>query len=103
MPTTTREITEAATISGVMIPDSTLAREATELVCDTEFPLLFNHPTRVYYFGALPAKRRELVYDSELLYVGGMFHDVGLAPQYSSETDRFEVDGANAALTKPKS
>jgi len=26
-----------------------------------------------------------------------MFHDVGLTPQYSSKTDRFEVDGANTA------
>jgi HD superfamily phosphodiesterase len=101
MPTTTREITEVATISGVMIPDSKLAREATELVCDTESPLLFTHSTRVCYFGALAGKRRGLVYDSELLYVGAMFHDVGLAPQYSSETDRFEVDGANGARAFP--
>jgi hypothetical protein len=26
-----------------------------------------------------------------------MFHDIGLVPAYSSATDRFEVDGANAA------
>jgi hypothetical protein len=26
-----------------------------------------------------------------------MFHDIGLVPAYSSDTDRFEVDGANAA------
>ncbi len=26
-----------------------------------------------------------------------MFHDLGLMPSYSSEKDRFEVDGANAA------
>jgi hypothetical protein len=26
-----------------------------------------------------------------------MFHDMGLTPNYSSATDRFEVDGANAA------
>jgi HD superfamily phosphodiesterase len=97
MPTTTREIRESAKISGVMIPDSKLAREATELVRDTESPLLFNHSKRVYYFGALAGKRRGLVYDSELLYVGAMFHDMGLSPQYSSATDRFEVDGANSA------
>jgi hypothetical protein len=27
-----------------------------------------------------------------------MFHDIGLIPAYSSDADRFEVDGANAAL-----
>ncbi len=80
-----------------MVPDSKLAREATELVRDTESPLLFNHSTRVYYFGSLAGKQRGLKFDPELLYVGAMFHDMGLTPRYSSKSDRFEVDGANAA------
>jgi len=41
------------TIEGINIPDSKLAREVTELVRDTESPLLFHHSSRVYYFGAL--------------------------------------------------
>jgi hypothetical protein len=89
--------TETTSISGVRIPDSKLAREATELVRDTESPLLFNHSTRVYYFGALAGKRRGLKFDPELLYIGVIFHDMGLTPRYSSKTDRFEVDGANSA------
>jgi hypothetical protein len=89
--------TETIPISGVTIPDSKLAREATDLVRDTESPLLFNHSTRVYYFGALAGKKRGLRFDPELLYVGAMFHDMGLTPRYSSKTDRFEVDGANSA------
>ena len=39
--------------SRTKIPDSKLAREITELVRDTEAPLLFHHSSRVYYFGAL--------------------------------------------------
>ncbi len=97
MPTTTRDTTEATSISGVTTPDSKLAREATELVRDTESPLLFNHSTRVYYFGSLAGKRRGLKFDPELLYIGAMFHDMGLTPQYSSKAERFEVDGANSA------
>src|ERR1700730_8109880 len=97
MPNTTRDTTEAISISGVMVPDSKLAREATELVRDTESPLLFNHSTRVYYFGSLAGKRRGLKFDPELLYIGAMFHDMGLTPEYSSKSDRFEVDGANGA------
>jgi hypothetical protein len=85
------------TIRGVSIPDSKLAREITELVRDTESPLLFHHSSRVYYFGALAGKRRELKFDPELLYAGAMFHDMGLTPEYSSARERFEVDGANAA------
>jgi HD domain len=97
MSTTTRDKTEPTSISGVTVPDSKLAREATELVRDTEPTLLFNHSTRVYYFASLAGKKRGLEFDPELLYIGAMFHDMGLTPQYGSKSDRFEVDGANCA------
>src|ERR1700704_124377 len=97
MPVTTRNTTEATSISEVAIPDSKLAREATELVRDIESPLLFNHSTRVYYFASLAGKRRGLQFDAELLYIAAMFHDMGLTPMFSSASDRFEVDGANAS------
>jgi hypothetical protein len=84
-------------IGGVAVPDSKMASEITELVRDTASPLLFNHSSRVYYFGALTGQRRGLPFDAELLYAGAMFHDMGLTAQYSSKADRFEVDGANAA------
>ena len=84
-------------IDGIRIPDSALAREVTELVRDTESPLLFHHSSRVYYFGALAGKHRGLSFDPELLYTGAMFHDMGLTPKHSSSDERFEVDGANAA------
>jgi hypothetical protein len=86
-----------ALISGISIPDSKLANEITEFIRDTEPTLLFNHSSRVYYFGALAGKRRGLKFDAELLYAGAMFHDIGLVSAYSSDADRFEVDGANAA------
>ena len=85
------------TIAGIQIPDSAMARAATELVRDTEPDLLYNHSRRVFLFGALTGERRKLDYDAELLYIGAMFHDMGLIDAYSSKHDRFEVDGANAA------
>jgi hypothetical protein len=85
------------TVPGVSLPDSKLAREITELVRDTASPLLFHHSSRVYYFGALAGRHRDLSFDPELLYAGAMFHDLGLTPQHSSAQERFEVDGANAA------
>jgi hypothetical protein len=81
----------------VSIPDSKLAQDITEFIRDTEPALLFNHSSRVYYFGALAGQRRGFKFDAELLYAGAMFHDIGLTPVYSSDIDRFEVDGANAA------
>ncbi len=84
-------------IGGIAIPDSQLAREVTDLVKDTASPLLFHHSSRVYYFGALAGKRHNLAFDAELLYVGAMFHDMGLTHKHSSAHERFEVDSANAA------
>ncbi len=81
----------------VIIPDSKLAQEVTDLIRDTESTLLFNHSSRVYCFAALAGYKREITFDLELLYVGAMFHDIGLVAQYSSADERFEVDGANAA------
>jgi hypothetical protein len=97
---TTMSIFQAPSLtlgSSIAIPDSKLAREVTELVRDTENSLLFNHSSRVYYFSALTGKRKGLTFDPELLYVSAMFHDMGLTTKHSSVTDRFEVDGANAA------
>jgi hypothetical protein len=50
-------------LAGTRVPDSKLAREITELVRDTESPLLFHHSSRVYYWGALGGKRRGLRFD----------------------------------------
>jgi hypothetical protein len=95
--TSSTQASQSAQISGIRIPDSKLANEITQFIRDTETTLLFNHSSRVYYFGALSGQRRGFKFDAELLYAGAMFHDMGLVPAYSSEADRFEVDGANAA------
>jgi hypothetical protein len=89
--------THLSTLQFVEIPDSLLTQKITELIRDTEPELLFNHSSRVYYFAAIAGQRRGLKFDRELLYAGAMFHDIGLVPKYSTATERFEVDGANAA------
>ena len=44
------QVLQAALISGIRVPDITLANEITEFIRDTESTLLFNHSNRVYYF-----------------------------------------------------
>jgi hypothetical protein len=85
------------TIAGVAIPDSALAREATEFVQDASTQLLFDHSRRVFLWASMRAEQLSLAYDAELLYVGAMFHDVGLLVGHRSAHERFEIDGANAA------
>jgi hypothetical protein len=85
------------TIAGVAIPDSALAREATVFVQDASTQLLFDHSRRVFLWASMRAEQLSLAYDAELLYVGAMFHDVGLLVGHRSAHERFEIDGANAA------
>jgi hypothetical protein len=82
--------------SALVIPDSLLAKEATDLLREHSTDLLFNHSMRVYFFAAEQGRQRKLRFDPELLYVAATFHDFGLLKKFSSPDERFEVDGANA-------
>ncbi|NMO88299.1 HD domain-containing protein [Actinomycetospora sp. TBRC 11914] len=84
-------------VSGIAIPDSSLAREATELVRAATSDLLFHHSRRVFLFGSLHGRRLGWKADPELLYVGAMFHDLGLTRRYGRDDQRFEIDGADEA------
>lgn len=85
------------TIAGITIPDSSIAKAATDLLLTHGTEFLYNHSLRVYLFASLNAQRQNRAHDAELLYVSSVFHDLGLTKQYSSADLRFEVDGANAA------
>lgn len=87
----------SASIANVKIPDSKLAIEAAELLREYGNELLWNHSNRVFLFAAIQGNQNGLKYDSELLYISSLFHDIGLTPKFSSPDKRFEVDGANAA------
>jgi hypothetical protein len=78
-------------------PDTKLAAEATELVRESTTDLVFNHSRRVYWFGSLLGRERGLSFDPELLYIGAMFHDLGLGERFRQSGRRFEVDSADEA------
>ncbi|UPK68472.1 HD domain-containing protein [Chitinophaga filiformis] len=84
-------------VAGIKIPDSTITRQATELLREHGSELLYNHSLRTFLFAALNGEQKKIAYDAELLYVSAAFHDLGLTPHYSSPDKCFEVDGANAA------
>ena len=85
------------TSSTIQIPDTKLAREAHDILREFSTELLYNHSNRVYLFAAEQGRQQNLRFDPELLYVSAAFHDLGLLKEYSSDSERFEVDGANAA------
>jgi len=84
-------------IAGVRIPDSKMVRDATDLLRDVATELVFDHSRRVFLFGSLRGQERGLDYDPELLYVGAMFHDLGLTEKYRRTDQRFEIDAADVA------
>src|SRR3954468_10445201 len=80
-----------------VIPESLLAKEATDVLREHSTDLLFNHSIRVFLFAVEQGRQRKLRFDSQLLYVAAAFHDLGLLKKFASADERFEVDGANAA------
>ncbi len=89
--------TNRQTAAGVTVPDTKLAREATELVRESTTDLVYHHSRRVFWFGSLQGRNRGLSFDPELLYIGAMFHDLGLNSEFRGSGRRFEVDSAGEA------
>jgi hypothetical protein len=85
------------TISDIEIPDTGLVAEATELVREAATPLIYHHSRRVYLFASLRGREQNLRFDPELLYVGALFHDLGLTTAFRRTDQRFEIDGADEA------
>lgn len=83
--------TNGQTAAGVTVPGTELAREATELVRGSTTDLVYHHSRRVFWFGSLQGQNRGLSFDLELLYIGAMFHDLGLIAEYRSSGRRFEA------------
>jgi HD domain len=84
-------------LAGVTVPDTKLAGEATDLVRAATTDLVYHHSRRVYFWAGLQGRNRGLSYDPELLYIGAMFHDLGLNEQFRGSGRRFEVDSADEA------
>lgn len=89
----------AASIAGIAIPDSYVARQATIEAHEVETVHVYRHSIRSFLFAELISKARNIKHDVETVYVSCMLHDIGLSKKYSTAHNRFEVDGANAART----
>jgi hypothetical protein len=89
--------TNGQAAAGVTVPDTKLARDATDLVRTSTSDLIYHHSRRVFWFGSVQGRNRGLSVDPELLYIGAMFHDLGLNEQFHGSGRRFEVDSADEA------
>jgi hypothetical protein len=78
------------------VPDTQLTREAAGLLREFSTPVLINHSNRVFFWANEMGRQTGQKFDVELVFICAAFHDFGLLKKFSSATDRFEVDGANA-------
>jgi cyanamide hydratase family protein with HD domain len=84
-------------IDDIKIPDSSIVKQATELVENCSPQFLVNHSIRTYCFGVAIAKHLNLKADMEVLYLASIMHDLGLVDPHDKTEGSFEVVGADAA------
>jgi len=85
-------------IADIRVPDSSIVKQAEELVREVSNDSLFNHVMRSYWFAELFAQREGVKIDSELVFLSAVLHDLGLT-DHAHGAHRFEIEGATAART----
>jgi hypothetical protein len=85
-------------IAGVSVPDGPLITAVIEHAQRLSEPYLFNHAMRSWLFAEAIGRTKGINYDREVVAIGTILHDVGLAAGVSGP-NRFEVNGADAALS----
>ena len=95
---TRREVLDTRVMAGVSVPDSPLITEVLEYARTLYEPYLFNHAIRSWLFAARIGQLKGIDCDPEVVAVGTILHDIGLAANVSG-SNRFEVNGAAAAVS----
>jgi hypothetical protein len=83
--------------AGVNATDSPLIADAIEYAQRLSEPYLFNHVMRSWLFAVNIGRAKAMTCDDEVVAVGVILHDIGLTDGVGG-ANRFEVNGANAAL-----
>lgn len=85
-------------IAGISVPASPLVTEAIEYARSLYEPYLFNHAMRSWLFAAKIGQLKGIDCDTEVVAIGTILHDIGLAAGVPGP-HRFEVNGAAATLS----
>jgi hypothetical protein len=95
---TRRELLHTRLMAGVSLPDSPLITEVLEYAEKLYESYLFNHAMRSWLFAVRIGQLKRMDCDPEVVAVGTILHDIGLASGVSG-SNRFEVNGAAAAVS----
>jgi hypothetical protein len=92
-----RDGSQTRLIAGISVPDGPLITAVIEYAQRLSEPYLFNHAMRSWLFAEALGRMKGIGYDREVVAIGTVLHDLGLTASVPGP-DRFEVNGANAAL-----
>lgn len=84
-------------MSGMQFPETPATRAALDVATRFHSERMLNHGIRSYLWGADWARRHELPFDDELLFVSALLHDLGLVDEFDNHTLPFEDAGAHVA------
>jgi len=93
-----RDASQTRVIAGISVPDGPLLTAVMEHAQRLSEPYLFNHAMRSWLFAEAIGRIKGIDYDREVVAIGTILHDIGLTASVSGP-NRFEVNGANAALS----
>ena len=93
-----RDASQTRLIAGIGVPDGPLITAVIEHAQHLSEPYLFNHAMRSWLFAEAIGRIKGINYDREVVAIGTILHDIGLTASVSGP-NRFEVNGANAALS----
>src|SRR5262245_59574740 len=93
-----RSTPRARLIAGISMPNSRLIAAVIAYAQRLSEPYLFNHVMRSWLFAETIGRIKRIDFDQEVVAIGTVVHDIGLTPSVSGP-NRFEVNGADAALT----
>lgn len=85
-----------ADVTASPLPDTSAAKAAEYYLYAISSPAMVRHCKRSYLFGKALAEKSGAKLDLEALYVGRLFHDLGLEPIFEGPED-FEAIGAREA------
>jgi len=92
------KVSDQQLMAGLSVPDTPLVAAAIEYARRLSEPYLFNHAMRSWLFAETIGRIKGIDYDHEVVAIGTILHDIGLTATVSG-TNRFEVNGADAALS----
>src|SRR3954467_10982552 len=85
-------------IAGLSVVDTPVVAAVIGYAQRLSEPYLFNHAMRSWLFAEAIGHMKGIGYDREVVAIGTILHDIGLTASVSG-SNRFEVNGADAALS----